>query len=591
MMHSIIVNKCLKRKLTANNATLLMELSCIAAILLYVVQPVERVWYQTDVSLTYAIFFIAAIGGCLLMFRNRHILISKLDVALITWYLYVMGRAYFNVSYPCATIILRSTQMMMLYIAFRLLMSSSSIQERYIVVLILCFAFYEALLGIHQFANGYSRHYLYLITGTFLNPGPYSIILAMGLVMSLTWIKCAENLHLRSSFLYIPVIVLTIVLPTTLSRAALLSTAICVGITYWSELKRWIWWIVAVSSMISLFLYFIKIGSAEGRFIIYFISILIITHHPVIGSGIGSFFHQYAKEMARFSQAHPDFNFQSADVLDYAFNDLLRIGVEQGLVGICIAIVVILLTFNSIGIKGQTLRMGFLALLIFSLFSYPFELLPYQIIMTLILAYAGTSEPVYVVKGWKKQFFNRFFIPVGCLLMMVPASIFVSHQIECRAKAETDYQMMAGLSDAAFIDDYYELLPLLTENPRFLFDFGKMLAQQGRYNDSNGMLRQGALVSNDPMFYVIQGNNYRDMGAYNEAETAYLKAYHVLPNRLYPLYQLMCLYEQAGDVDKMRQMAQQVIGFNVKVESPATKEMKDKARTFAKASEQEKSYN
>ena len=572
-----------KSKLTLKNAILLGEIACVCTILWFAALPVERAWCQTDISLTYATFFIAAIGVCLLMFRNCHILISKLDMALIVWYFYVMGRAYFNVSYPCATIILRSTQMMMLYIALRLLISSSSIQEKYIVVLILCFTFYEALLGLLQVADGYSRHYLYLLTGTFLNPGPYSIILAMGLVMSLTWIKCAEHLQLRSSFLYIPVIVLTIVLPATWSRAALLSTAICVGITYRKELKRWFWWIVAVCSLTSLFLFYIKIGSAVGRFIIYFISILIITHHPVIGSGIGSFFHQYAKEMARFSQAHPDFNFQSADVLDYAFNDLLRIGVEQGLVGICIAIVVILLTFNSIGIKGQTLRMGFLALLIFSLFSYPFELLPYQIIMTLILAYAGTSEPVYVVKGWKKQFFHRFFIPVGCLLMMVPASIFVSHQIECRAKAETDYQMMAGLSDAAFIDDYYELLPLLTENPRFLFDFGKMLSQQGRYNDSNAMLRQGTLVSNDPMFYVLQGNNYKNMEAYDEAETAYLNAYYALPTRLYPLYQLMCLYEQTGDVKKIQHMAQLVVDFNVKVESPATKEMKNKAIELLKS--------
>lgn len=577
MMHSTIVNKCIKKTLTANNATLLMELSCIAAILLYVVQPVERVWYQTDVSLTYAIFFIAAIGGCLLMFRNRHILISKLDVALIIWYLYVMGRAYFNVSYPCATIVLRSTQMMMLYIAFRLLMSSSSIQEGYIVVLILCFAFYEALLGIHQFADGYSRHYLYLITGTFLNPGPYSIILAMGLVMSLTWIKCAEKLRLRSSLLYIPVIVLTIVLPATWSRASLLSTAICVGITYWSELKRWIWWTVAVCSVISLFLYYIKIGSAEGRFIIYFISILNITHHPVIGSGIGSFFNQYAEEMIRFSQKHHTFNFQNADVLDYAFNDLLRIGVEQGIVGIGIAIVVIILTFSSIGIKGRTLRMGFLALLIFSLFSYPFELLPYQIIMTLILAYAGTSDPVFVVKGWKKQIFHRFFIPVGCILLMVPASIFISHQIECQAKAESDYRMMAGMTNAAFIDDYYELYPLLTENPRFLFDFGKMLSQQGRYNDSNAMLRQGTLVSSDPMFYVLMGNNYKDMKHYDLAEQAYQKAYSVMPNRLYPLYQLMMLYHDCGNTQKEKAMAKRVIEMKPKIESPATRDMKKKA--------------
>ena len=65
------------------------------------------------------------------------------------------------------------------------------------------------------------------------------------------------------------------------------------------------------------------------------------------------------------------------------------------------------------------------------------------------------------------------------------------------------------------------------------------------------------------------------MEAYTDAEAAYQKAYHVLPNRLYPLYQLMCLYEQTDERQKMWQMAQQVIEFNVKMESPATKKMQE----------------
>lgn len=577
---------CIKTLSTTDNVILLVVMACVAAMLCFAAQPVERVWCHTDVALTYAIPVLTLIGVVLSLIKNKRFILSWLDIVLITWFLYVMGRAYFDSSYPCASFCLRIIQMMMLYVTFRILMSASPIQEKMIVLLILCLALYEACIGIHQIVGGHSRHYLYLLTGSFLNPGPYSALLAMGLVMALMCRK-EKVTHL----LYLPIAVLAILLPATWSRAALLATAICVGIIYRHEWKRRFWLFAGLGIAVGIILYYIKAGSADGRAIIYLISILNITRHPILGSGIGSFFHQYSEEMARFSLGYPDFIFQSADVLDYAFNDLLRIGVEQGLVGIGFAIAVIVLVFRLLRNKGRILRMGLLALLIFSLFSYPFELLPYQIVTVLILAYAGTSEPANIPVEWKKKLLYRYAIPFCYLLLMVPVSVFVSQHIENRAQAEADYRMMAGIHDAAFIDDYYELRSLLTENPRFLFDFGKMLAQQGRYNDSNGMLRQGALVSNDPMFYVIQGNNYRDMGAYHEAETAYLKAYHVLPNRLYPLYQLMCLYEQTGDVDKMRQMAQQVIGFNVKVESPATKEMKDKARTFAKASEQEKSYN
>ena len=576
----------IKTKLTTDNAILLAVMSCIASMLWFATQPVERAWCHTDITLTYAIPVLTLIGIVVILIKNKRFTLSLLDVVLITWFLYVMGRAYFGASYPCATFCLRTIQMMMLYVALRLLFTSLPLREEYIVLALILYGLWEAWLGFGQFIHGNSRHYLYFLTGSFLNPGPYSAILAMGLVMALMSRKKSMKGKFYYSFFTLSLFTFIILLPATWSRAALLATAICVGIIYWNEWKRWFWWVAGLGIAVGFVLYYIKAGSADGRSIIYLISILSITHHPILGSGISSFFHQYAEEMARFSQGHPDFNFQSADVLDFAFNDLLRIGVEQGLVGIGFAIAVIILVFRSLRNTGRILRMGLLALLVFSLFSYPFELLPYQIITVLILAYAGTPESANIPVGWKRQLLYRYALPFCCLLFIAPLAVFVLHKIDKRAKAELDYRMMAGITDVAFIDDYYELLPLLTENPRFLFDFGKMLAQQRRYNDSNAMLRQGALVSNDPMFYVIQGNNYRDMGAYTEAETAYRKAYHVLPNRLYPLYQLMCLYEQSGETQKMREMAQQVIDFNVKVESPATKEMKDTALELIKKEKQ-----
>lgn len=580
-------------------------LCCLVIVLALAAQPVERTWCRTDVVLAYVIPFVAVVGGLGMMLGNRRFVVSRLDMVLFAWFLYAMGRAYFlgessgsvdcDASYPCATFCLRSMQMLMLYGAFRLVFSVQSLKEGHVVVPILVFALWEAWLGCSQFVHGNSRHHLYLLTGSFLNPGPYSAILAIGLVMALCWKNSIGDCAVREKkivwkhrlftlhfseihLIYIPIIIFTIVLPATWSRAALFATAVCIGIIYWESWKRWRWWVTALGLFSGLCLYCLKAGSANGRLIIWLISLLSCMHHPVFGSGIGSFFHQYAEEMASFSQEHPDFNFLSADVLDYAFNDLLRIAVEQGIIGLGCAIAVIVFTFRSLERKGRILRMGLLAILVFSLFSYPFEMLPYQIIVTLILAYAGTNEMIDDATKEKRQFLHRCFVPTICLWMVImPFTLFVARQVQRRSKAESEYRMMAGLSDAAFISDYYELLPLLTENPRFLFDFGKMLTKQGRYNDSNAMLRQGALVSNDPMFYVVQGNNYRDMGAYEEAETAYQKAFHVLPNRIYPLYQLMLLYEQTGKQEKMWQMAQHVIDFKVKVESPATQEMKEKA--------------
>ena len=40
----------------------------------------------------------------------------------------------------------------------------------------------------------------------------------------------------------------------------------------------------------------------------------------------------------------------------------------------------------------------------------------------------------------------------------------------------------------------------------------------------------------------------------------------------------MLLYDETGEIQKSRKMAQRIVAFKEKVTSPATKEMKDKAR-------------
>ena len=142
--------------------------------------------------------------------------------------------------------------------------------------------------------------------------------------------------------------------------------------------------------------------------------------------------------------------------------------------------------------------------------------------------------------------------------------------------------------DAHFIPDCYEMLPWLSDNPKVLFNFGKILREEKRWNDSNAMLRQGELVSNDPMFVVMQGNNYADMEEPDLAEACYERAYRMMPNRIYPLYKLMLLYMKAEEPEKCLAMAERVAAFPVKVESPATRDMKKEAKVMMTAIKKER---
>lgn len=181
------------------------------------------------------------------------------------------------------------------------------------------------------------------------------------------------------------------------------------------------------------------------------------------------------------------------------------------------------------------------------------------------------------VHGNQNEQSKRYGWLTFSLLLFIPSYV-IAKQTRIRYDADRDYQLFARMDNEAFIDDYYELLPQERDNSRFLFDFGKTLRIHGRYNDSNDMLRQGAKVSPDPMFYILIGNNYKDMGYADLAEKTYQKAFAIMPNRIYPLYQLMLLYKEIGEDKKVKEYASKVATFKEKITSPATKQMKEEAK-------------
>lgn len=496
------------------------------------------------------------------------------DIVVCLWYVYVLISAWAGPAYPCFNTVAGATYMLSLYLVLRLVFSLTRLWSDYIIIGIVVYALFELMYGAMQLAEGGSNHYLYPMTGTFLNPGPYSASLAMGLVVLCQYKEemqkdCSLYKDIRlSHLLTVGIMAFIIILPSTWSRAALLSAAVCLCIVYWKRLRRWRWWLLGVCLVAIALLYYLKSGSANGRLAVNYIAAQCVVDSPLVGNGIGSFFYCYAGKTAELANTGLPFDANALDVLDYAFNDFMLVAVEQGLAGLMFALLLAGLSLYTLWRMSRSLALGLLSLLAFSLFSYPFELLPYQVIAVVLIAYSANGARSC------KLHVNIFAVMVVALLL----AYLPWGQLKAKREAEREYKMMAGMTDKAFIDDYYELMPMLDDNRNFLFDFAKTLRKARRYNDSNAMLRKGALISNDPMFYVLQGNNYRDMGYWQLAENSYQKAFSVMPNRLYPLYQLMRLYEQMGDKEKTMRMAWRIISFKEKVESPATREMKRFAR-------------
>lgn len=549
---------------------------CVLSLLIISIMPVSVGRSESEIYLCFLIPTIAFLGFLSIFIRKIQLRFSWIDGLVFVWYAYAMCRLWFDDTYPAASFAIRATLMCMLYVAMRIMFSGCRLSGNSIACLLIFFALAEACMGYSQIISGTSRHHLYPVTGSFLNPGPYSAFLAIGIV-------CLCALRKIDNFSYLLLMFLAVPLTLTMSRAAFLSVFVCLLIIFHDYIKGWKLWgiLITVTLLCFVCLYLLKSGSADGRGIINYIGIHCFLDHPLWGNGIGSFFHQYAQKTAEISIQYPDLNLFNVDVIDYAFNDYLLVGVEQGIVGLAFASALIAIVLYRLWLICRPLFFAVLSLFIFSLFSYPYELLPYQIIMVIIISYASTNAGK---KGKNAQepcnHSSRFVFILNCLVVFIPiffATYICHNTIRQRIKAEKVYHMIAGLHDKAFIKDYYSLLPDLEDNKHFLFDFAKILSEQGRYNDSNDMLRRGALISNDPMFWVLQGNNYRDMEAYELSEQAYLQAWHTMPNRIYPLYQLMKMNEQLGDSIKTSMYSERVLNFQEKILSSAIIEIKAEA--------------
>ena len=103
----------------------------------------------------------------------------------------------------------------------------------------------------------------------------------------------------------------------------------------------------------------------------------------------------------------------------------------------------------------------------------------------------------------------------------------------------------------------------MKDNYRFIYDYGYALHKCKRYQESNEILKEGAKISSDPMFYNIIGKNYEAMGAYDLAEGAYMHAHYMVPSRIYPLSLLMNLKIKTGDIHYAIEIGEKILSMDI----------------------------
>ena len=448
----------------------------------------------------------------------------------------------------------------------------------------------EAFYGNLQLYGFYtSNNMLYRITGSFENPGPYAGFLAAILPLAVYAALQSSGKNTLSGkalsvLAWINIFLTATILPATMSRAAWLAASVGTGIILIvhykiiARLHRYIVlhrkqagiYAVVVCSLLILIgagIYHLKKDSADGRLLMWKVTTRIIAQHPLTGVGHGNFAGAYGQAQAAYfanGNASPQEEYVAGSP-EYAFNEFLQIAAEYGPGGLFLFVAIVIWAFRNAHISRQTGITGSLAaLLIFACFSYPLRVGQSEILFIILL--------VTAIVGPKK----KAVLLVSALLLLPYVWNWENRQEKQKAveqwKDEQSYYNMGIYEETA--DNYRKLYPQLQDEPKFLFELGHCLAKTGQYEESNRFLLEGGYKSSDPMFWNIMGKNYQALGRYHEAETCFTHAWHIVPNRLYPLYLLANLYFESNQSETGIAMARKVINKEPKVVSQATNEMK-----------------
>lgn len=458
----------------------------------------------------------------------------------------------------------------------------------------------EALHGLGQIAGIYpSNHSLFVLTGTFYNPGPYSgylaAVLPIALHRMLIFNGKKDRLSVVQYYLWMCVLlVICCVLPAGMSRAAWFASLISCGYVvlrfYHVKVKLFVsghryavLGVLLVGMLFACGAYFMKRDSAYGRLLIWKITSQAIAGNPWGEENGRTFSAIYGDAQERYF-TDCDYSESEAWVAgtpDFSFNEYLQIAVEYGIwVSVLFITVVFVLLWIAGNHKSLVGMCGCLvSLMVFACFSYPLHI-PAIVSVWLLTVMVLCGEALVMIK--RKRYAVAVLLPL--VVAGLTASVNMYGKYSARTRAVREWMPVRVLyHSGAFktaAEEYGKLYDKMSWNKDFCFEYGRALYKVGNYSEAEEVLLKAMTVSGDPMILNILGRNAQESGEYGKAEMYLLRSTRRLPERVYPHYLLVKLYAEPEFFDRVRLIreAEYVLNAVPKVNSTAIREMRQEVK-------------
>jgi len=521
-----------------------------------------------------------AVGDIFYLLQSKSVIsLTMTDLAVFLFLFYSLLHISIFQGFRCDPIVgYKWSAAALCYLFFR------KLKKPHIVLYgIMLYGLFQSVVAIGQSLSIFqSVHRFFSVTGTIGNPGPLGGFLAIAAVCStaLMWQTIKEKQFRLVLINGLATCILLAGLLLTDSRAAFLSLSIGLVAIWGNQIRKLFdkykptafLTFTVITTLLCCFLYLRRTASADARLLIWRVSANMIADKPVFGHGIGAFDREYMLYQAAYFEQNPQSSLLVvADNTAYPYNEWLHVGIELGMVGFCLLLVVFVtvFAFSSSDTVNRSLKAGLISFIIFSLFSYPAEIIELFILPSILLG-SLREKTLYIfsIHSWIKVV---AVISLTGIIFLSFAGILISQKIsnEIKLLAASDTQIQTPYCDRYF--------SVLMYNADFNMTYLSILCQLPCQPDNWQKIIH---IFPSSETYCHLGEACECYGQYGQAERLYRKAADMVPARILPNYHLWKLYVKHNDDNHARAMAQKIISQPLKVENTFTLQVKGQMKQY-----------
>ena len=420
-----------------------------------------------------------------------------------------------------------------------------------------------------------NNNFLYKVTGSFFNPGPYCGFLST-IIPTALWLSFSADKpyirHLAKTYIIIAIIILPFLSSRIGWISAITGSALVLSHIYNFNLKKkqnslYIFIGALLFPLLLYLLWYLKPVSAAGRIFLWRIGISAVLNAPFAGVGWNHVAGALGNAQEEFFRNNIESvsEYNAIGIPQYAFNEYIHIAISWGIpTAIAVLASIIFLIKSALKDKNYGIAGSIVTFAIFAFASYPLQFIQFIILICIL-------SSLVLLSPRKAQTYYYLSIIIICIIGIT--GIYNTYTRNSNIRKYNNFICTE-------ISEYENLFSHMASNPRFLFDYGMILRKNKRLYESNIIMLKTTEISSDPMPLNIIGRNYEHLKQYHLAEKYYIRASHRMPKLLYPHYLLMKLYGTPGynNINLMRLEAKTIMMLNPDVNNESMALMRKEAQ-------------